>query len=126
MRSITIRQFQQHMYEELKDLPVVVTVKGVATFKIDVTTNVTTSDQNVTTFTPNVTTNTLKNVTTYTSPVQNRTQNVATYSPHKKCAVSFCREDATASGKLYNETTGEVELVLMCKNHAFKSLREYA
>lgn len=119
MRTITIRQLQQNIYKELKDLPVVVTIKGENKYII----NVATID------TPNVATiikNEAKNVATSISPVQNRTQNVATYFPHKKCAVSFCREDATASGKLYNETTGEVELVLMCKNHAFKSLREYA
>jgi hypothetical protein len=60
MRTITIRQFQQHLYAELATLPLTVTRKGKLAFIV------TTSDVTTSTHTPIVTTITHKhnNVTT--------------------------------------------------------------
>jgi hypothetical protein len=56
MRKITIRQFQQNLYRELDNLPVVITRKGIDTFIIRAFDNVTTND--------NVTTSKSQDVTT--------------------------------------------------------------
>ena len=44
MRSISIRQFQHHLYEELASLPFTVTRKGKPSFNVTTIEKVTTSD----------------------------------------------------------------------------------
>ena len=68
MRSITIRQFQQHFYTEIATLPFTVTRNGKPAFNVTTCDHVTTLEDkpHVTTSGTNVTTSPAVNVTTST------------------------------------------------------------
>jgi len=104
MRTITIKQFQSNLYAEIQDLPVVVTQKGIPTFIVTAYDKVTTSE-----------------VTTY--------DEVATYPEEKvttlgKCRVPYCKSQAVGEGEVYNNETGDMETVELCKIHLLKAQNE--
>ena len=105
------------MFKEVEDLPVTITKYGIPAY---VVTNVDTEDK------PVITAKEIHDA--YEKAVAPVKEVEIPEWVNEQCRAfeggKRCKELATASGKAWNDVSGDTEDVPMCKTHAFKSLKE--
>lgn len=119
MKEVTIKEFQNHASKYVTQLPVLLTKYGMPIAKVvavsyeikDVTQEV------VNNVTP-------KDIHDLYEKAVEPVKEEPTLVIRGRCSAPLCKLDATAMGKTFNEVSGELEDVPMCKVHAFKSLKE--
>jgi len=113
MRTISIKQFRDNLYGEIKDLPVVVTQKGISTFMVlPYAGKVTTLEKREE-----------EKVTTLGEKGEDQVTTEEVTKVYGKCKVPYCSNRATGEGKVYNSGSGEEQVVELCNIHLRKSER---
>jgi antitoxin (DNA-binding transcriptional repressor) of toxin-antitoxin stability system len=110
MIKVSIREFQQKANEYLSTLPILLTRYGMPVAKIVAV------DYEIKDVQQSVNTSGEKKI------LENFAKDVSV--PFVKCSFFNCKEEATAVGKVYSESSMDWEDSPMCQIHAAKSLKE--